>query len=184
MAPAGGPPEKFTPGDANLTVSLFTYVGAFSRGLDTLAHVLNKGAEHAAAKGETTAQMLDWRLIDDMLPLRAQVRTVCNFATQWPARAAGLALPADIDGDQGLPGLLADIAKAKAYLAELTAEQFTGADERTVTVNIGQEMTLPLAQWIPGFAMPNFYFHLSMAYAILRSRGVAVGKRDFFAGGL
>jgi hypothetical protein len=46
------------------------------------------------------------------------------------------------------------------------------------------EMTLPLAQWIPGFAMPNFYFHLSMAYAILRSRGVAVGKRDFFAGGL
>jgi uncharacterized protein len=167
-----------------MKADLFTYVGAFSRGLDSLAHVLAKGAEHAAGQGVSTAQMLDWRLIEDMHPLRAQVRTVCNFATQWPARAAGLPLPADVDGDQDLPGLLADIAKAKAYLAGLTAAQFEGADAREATVNIGQEMTLPLGQWIPGFAMPNFYFHLSMAYAILRARGVAVGKRDFFAGGL
>lgn len=167
-----------------MKADLFTYVGAFERGLDTLAHVLTKGAEFAVTQGASTSQMLDWRLLDDMSPLRAQVSTVCNFATQWPARAAGLPLPTDVDGDQDLPALFSDIAKAKAWLKDLTPDQFAGRDPEPATVSIGQEMTLPVGQWIPGFAMPNFYFHLSIAYAILRARGVQIGKRDFFAGGL
>jgi hypothetical protein len=64
-------------------------------------------------------------------------------------------------------------------------EQFAGRDAMPLTLDIGEiEPTLPIGQWVSGFATTNFYFHLSMAYAILRMKGVALGKRDFFAGGL
>lgn len=168
-----------------MKANLYTYVGVYSRGLDTLAHILAKGAEFAAAKGVSEAAMLDWRLADDMFPLRRQAQVVVDFSRQWPARAAGLDVPAALEGEPGLAELQAAIAAAKAYLTALKPAQFEGRDEVPLTINIGQmEPTFEVAQWIPGFATPNFYFHLSMAYAILRSKGVALGKRDFFAGGL
>lgn len=167
-----------------MKADLFTFVGAFSRGLDTLSHILTKGAEFAKETGVSEAEMLDWKLAPDMFGLRQQAHVVLQFATQWPARAAGLDVPAGPEGESSLADLQAMIAAAKAKLAALTPEQFAGRDDQPVTINIGQEMTFPVGQWLPGFAMPNFYFHLSMAYAILRQKGVALGKRDFFAGGL
>ena len=168
-----------------MKTDLFTYVGVFSRGLDTLAHVLNKAAEFAKEKGVSESELLDWRLAPDMFPLRQQAQTVIRFAGQWPARAAGLPEPADPADLESLAQLQEGIQKTKAALAALKSEQFAGRDEVPLTINIGQiEPTFPVAQWVPGFAVPNFYFHLSMAYAILRNRGVQLGKRDFFAGGL
>jgi uncharacterized protein len=164
--------------------NLYTYVGVFSRGLDTLAHILGKGAEFAKAQGASEDDMLEWRLAPDMFPLRQQAQTVIRFAGGWSARAAGTEMPADPDNLQTLADLRRGIEETKAQLAALKPEQFEGRDEVPQTINIGQEMTFPIGQWVPGFAMPNFYFHLSMAYAILRQRGVALGKRDFFAGGL
>ena len=168
-----------------MKTSLHTYVGMFSRGLDTLAHLLSKGDAFAKEQGVAEAEMLDWRLAPDMFNLRQQAQTVIRFSEQWPARAAGLEVPADRNDEPDLAGLRAQIEEAKARLAALKPEQFEGRDEATATINLGGiEPTFPMAQWVPGFAVPNFYFHLSMAYAILRNRGVPLGKRDLFAGGL
>ena len=80
-----------------MTVSLFTFVNLFYRQLDNAANVLAKGAEFARAEGVAAADMLDWRLIGDMAPLRFQLMVVCNFTRLWPARVAGLPLPAEIE---------------------------------------------------------------------------------------
>jgi hypothetical protein len=129
--------------------------------------------------------MLEWRLIEDMNPLRFQAYTCINFAKQWTARVADLPVPEDIAAGLDLAGIKAEIEAAKRWLAALKPEQFEGRDEAQLTVNLGQmEATLPAAQWLTGFATTNFYFHLSIAYAILRQRGAELGKRDMFAGGL
>ena len=169
-----------------MTVSLYTFVDLFSRQLGTLDRLLDKGAAHAEANGVSEVQMLDWRLIEDMQPLRFQAMVVCNFARQWPARAAGLPLPADVSVDLDLAGFKAAIADAKAYLAGLKPEQFAGRDHVPLTVQIGtgMEPTLPASQWLTVFATTNLYFHLSTAYAILRAKGVPIGKVDLFASGL
>ena len=168
-----------------MTVSLFTFVDLYAKGLSTLDHLLAKGAEFAASKGVSEADLLNWRLIDDMNPLSFQAIVVINFAKQWPARAAGLPVPENIAEDLDVAGYRAEIAKAKAYLAGLKAEQFAGREEAPVTFNLGMmEPTLPAAQWLTGFSTTNFYFHLSIAYAILRHKGVQIGKPDLFAGGL
>jgi hypothetical protein len=166
-------------------VNLYTFVDLYTGVLDTAAHILAKGADHARETGVTEAEMLDWRLIDDMQPLRFQVMVVCNFTRLWPARVAGLPLPAEIGADLDLAGFQAMIAEAKTYLETLMPEQFAGRDEVPLTVNIGQiEPTLPAARWLTGFATTNLYFHLSMAYAILRAKGVPIGKIDLFPTGL
>ncbi|HXC55660.1 MAG TPA: DUF1993 domain-containing protein [Rhizomicrobium sp.] len=169
-----------------MTVNLFTFVDLYSRTLTTLSHILTKGAEHAKAQGASEQEMLDWRLIGDMQPLRFQIAVVCNFSRQWTARVAGLPLPADIADSLGLDALQAEIAAAKAYLAGLKPEQFAGRDDvpLKVTIGTGMEPTLPAGQWLSVFATTNLYFHLSTAYGILRSKGVPIGKIDLFAGGL
>jgi hypothetical protein len=165
---------------------LYTFVGLYDRGLTTLAHVLDKGVELARSKGASEAVLLEWRLIEDMNPLRFQAFVCINFAKQWTARAAGLPSPEDIASDLDLAGLKAEIEAAKRWLAGLRPEQFEGRDDVPLTVMLGtgMEPTLPAAQWLTVFATTNFYFHLSIAYAILRARGADLGKRDMFAAGL
>jgi hypothetical protein len=164
---------------------LYSFVGLYSQGLESLAHILRKGAEHGAATGASEAEMLAWRLAEDMFPLRRQAQVVCDLATRWPARAAGLPVPPALEGESSLSELQAAIVNGRAFLKDLKPEQFDGRDDVALTVNIGElEPTLPVGQWIAGFTTTNFYFHLSMAYAILRMKGAPLGKRDLFAGGL
>ena len=170
-----------------MPVNLYTFVDLYSRALDTAAHILAKGAAHAAANGVSEREMLDWSLIGDMQPLRFQVMVVCNFARQWPARVAGLDVPADYVAELDLAGFQAAIAEAKAYLAGLTPEQFADRDDVALTFAIGDgelKPTLPAGRWLSVFATTNLYFHLSTAYGILRSRGVPIGKVDLVAAGL
>ena len=169
-----------------MTVNLYSFVDLYARGLDAAAHLVTRGAEFAKANGASETEMLDWRLIDDMQPLRFQVMVVCNFARQWPARVAGLPVPAEIGDDLDLAGFQAAIAEAKTYMAGLTPTQFEGRDDVPLTFTIGTGMTptLPSGQWLRVFATTNFYFHLSTAYGILRARGVQLGKADLFAAGL
>ena len=166
-------------------VNLFTFVDLFDRQLGTLNHLIGKGADFCKAQGEPEAAFLDWRLIEDMAPFRFQAMVVCNFTRLWPARVLGLPVPAEIGADLDLAGFKAAIADSKAYLAGLTAEQFAGRDDVPLTYQLmpGMEPTLPSSQWLTVFANTNIYFHLSMAYAILRAKGVQIGKPDVFAGG-
>ena len=169
-----------------MTVSLFTFVDLFSRALGTADHLLTKGAAHAEEQGGRGEDILDWRLIGDMHPLRFQVMTVCNFAQQWPARVAGLPVPEAVGDTLDLAGLKAAIAQARAFLGGLKPEQFEGRDAAPLTFGIGPslEPTLESGRWLTVFAATNLNFHLSMAYAILRAKGVPLGKVDLFATGL
>lgn len=169
-----------------VTTSLHTFVELFSRNLATLEHVLDKGAAFAAGQGVSADQMLEWRLIDDMNPLRFQANIVINFSKQWVARAAGLEVPASTADNLDLAGLKAEIASARAWLAGVTAESLAAREDVLMKVMLGNgfEPELSAAQWVTGFAATNIYFHLSMAYAILRARGAPLGKLDLFAAGL
>jgi hypothetical protein len=169
-----------------MTVSLFTFVDLFDRQVATASSLLAKGAAHAKAAGVSEAQMLEWRLIEDMAPLGFQLMVVCNFSRLWPARVAGLPLPAEVAADLDVAGFQTALADARAYLAALKPEQFAGCDDvpLTVTIGNGMEPTLPSGQWLTVFATTNLYFHLSTAYGILRAHGVQIGKIDLFATGL
>jgi hypothetical protein len=169
-----------------MAVNLFTFIDLFKRQIVTLDHLLTKGEEFAKANGDSEADMLGWRLIEDMQPLAFQAMVLCNFTRQWPARVAGLPVPAEVSADLSLTEFRSAIADAKSYLEALTPEQFAGRDDVPLTVTIGNGMspTLPSGQWLTVFAATNLYFHLSTAYDILRSKGVQIGKIDLFAGGL
>ena len=170
-----------------MTTNLFTFVGLYRRIVRNTAHVLRKGAAHAQATGVSTDEMLDWRLIDDMQPLRFQVSVVCNFSKQWTARVAALSVPDDISVDLDLDGLFAALSASEQFLDALTPEQFAGRDEVPLKVAIAggaMEPTIPAAQWLTIFATTNLYFHMATAYDILRSRGAPLGKADLFTDGL
>jgi len=168
-------------------VNLFNFVDLYSRALMTTSHLLDKGTEYAAASGVSKRDMLDWRLIDDMRPLCFQIMVVCNFAQQWPARVAGIAVPPDITDTLTVAEFQASLSSAKQFLSELLPEQFAGRDNVPVKFAIGDgtlEPTLPAGQWLTVFATTNLYFHLSTTYGILRAKGVPLGKVDLFASGL
>ena len=169
-----------------MTVALFTFVDLFARTVTTADHLLTKGAAHAEGLGGGGEDVLDWRLIGDMHPLRFQLMVVCNFAQQWPARVAGLPVPESVGDQLDVAGLKAALAEAKAFLAGLRAEQFEGRDAIPLAFSIGpgMEPTLESGRWLTVFVATNLNFHLSMTYAILRAKGVSLGKLDLFAGGL
>jgi len=168
-----------------VTTNLFSFIDLFSRQVATAQHLLAKGVEHAKATGVSEADMLGWRLIEDMQPLAFQLTVVCNFSQAWPARVAGLPVPAEV-ADLDVAGFQAALAAAKAWLAARTPEEFADRDDVPLTymIGTGMEPTLPSGQWLRVFATTNIYFHLSTAYGILRSKGAPIGKIDMFAGGL
>jgi uncharacterized protein len=166
-------------------VDLYTFVGMFSRAVGTAVHILDKGVAFAQANGVSEAEMLEWRLAEDMFPLRRQLHIVIDFPKTWMARAIGQEPPAQIEGETTVAQLRDALAGTQAWLAALKPEQFAGRDDVPQTVNLGQiEPTFSTAQWVTGFATTNLLFHLSIAYAILRHKGVQLGKADLFAGGL
>lgn len=169
-----------------MTVNLYTFVGLYDRALITAKHLLDKGIEHAADNGATETEVLNWRLIDDMKPLSFQLMVVVNFAGQWPARVADLPVPEAIGADLDAREFKGAIANARDFLAALRPEQFEGRDAVPLTFRISEQLepTLPSGQWLTVFANTNLYFHLSIAYGILRAHGVTIGKTDLFAGGL
>ena len=172
---------------SSMTVSLHNFVDMYARALATADHLLTKGVAHAVAAGGAEGDVLGWRLVDDMNPLSFQLEVVVNFSRNWIARAAGLPLPATINGaDLSVEQFHAEIASARSFLDGISAEHLAGRDEAAVTFKIGEimEPTLPAAQWITGFATTNIMFHLSIAYAILRVQGVPLGKIDMFPTGL
>jgi hypothetical protein len=166
-----------------MRIRAFTFVDLYDRALDSASHLLDKGVAFARERGVAESDMLDWRLIDDMQPLRFQLMVVANFAGQWPARVAGLPVPETVGADMSAEQFQAAFRRAKAQLAALTADAFEGRDEVPITFRIGDDLepTMPAGQWLAVFATTNLHFHLSTAYGILRSRGVAIGKVDLFA---
>jgi len=169
-----------------MTISLFSFVDLYRRQIDTATHLLNKAVAFATETGISEADMLGWRLADDMHPLGFQLMVVTNFTRSWTARVAGLPVTDGIESTIDVAGFQAALAESRAFLKTLTAEQFAGRDDVPLTVKLGETMepTLPAAQWLSVFATTNIHFHTSMVYAILRMKGVKLGKLDLFSSGI
>jgi uncharacterized protein len=170
---------------ARMHVDLYAgSVGVFGRGLGGLAAVLRKAEAHVAATPLSEAELLHARLYPNMYPFYRQVQIACNFAHEAPARIAELPIPGSIDQETSFAELTRNLSQVRAFLKTLSPEQLADRDTQPITFPVGAEtMTLPVSQYVLGFAVPNFYFHNVTAYAILRSIGVDLGKRDYFGMG-
>ena len=148
--------------------------------LGALSGVLDKAAAFAAAKKIDPSVLLQARLAPDMFPLARQVQIACDFAKGPAARLAGIEVPKWDDNEASFDQLKARIAKTVEYVKGFAPAQIDGSETREVAITVGgQPMTFNGLDYLLGFAMPNFYFHVTTAYAILRHNGVEVGKRDY-----
>lgn len=159
-------------------------IPSFEIGLNALSAILDKAQAHAEAKRFDPAVLLNTRLFPDMFPLTRQVQIACDQAKNGGARLAGTEPPKHEDNEKTLAELKARIAKTVAFVKTLDAAQIDGAADREITFPLGPQNKghMKGADYLNHFVLPNFYFHLSTAYGILRHCGVELGKRDFLAG--
>jgi hypothetical protein len=155
-------------------------VSVYQRMLGNLDAILEKGAAFAAErKIDPNALLLD-RLSPDMFTLTKQVQVASDMAKGTVARLAGVDAPKFEDTETTFEQLRARVAKTLAFLAELKPAQFEGSEDKDITLPIGgQSLQFKGYDYLMGFGTPNVYFHITMAYALLRHNGVAIGKRDF-----
>src|SRR5271170_4800030 len=155
-------------------------IPALMRGLTNLSAILDKAAAHAAAKKFDSVVLAQTRLFPDMHPLVRQVQIACDTAKGAAARLAGIEPPKHEDNEVTFADLKARIAKTLDFVKSINAAQLKGAESRNI------EIKFPNGSWkftgigyLTDFVLPNFYFHVSMVYALLRKSGVEVGKADF-----
>jgi hypothetical protein len=152
----------------------------FEIGLNALSGVLDKAAAFAAAKKLDAAVLLGYRLAPDMFALARQVQTACDQAKNGAARLAGVEAPKFEDNVTGLDQLKARIAKTVAFLKTLDGKAIDASADREITFPLGPNKGQMMGgDYLNHFVLPNFYFHLTAAYAIARHCGVELGKRDF-----
>lgn len=152
----------------------------FVRMLGNLSGVLDKGAAYAAARKIEPSVLVNARLFPDMLPLGAQVRIAGDFAKGAVARLTGNEPPRYEDNETTLDELKARVARTIEYVQPFRPEQFEGAETRIVTMKMrGEEKQFDGTTYLATIVLPNFYFHLTTAYDILRHNGVEIGKRDY-----
>jgi hypothetical protein len=156
----------------------------FEIGLNALSALLDKAAEYAAAKKIDPAVLLNSRLSVDMYPLVRQIQIVTDQAKNGSARLAGVEPPRYEDNETTIEELKARLAKTAAYLKTLDPKQIDAAGDREITFPLGptNKGHMRGADYLYHFSLPNFYFHRTAAYAILRHCGVEIGKRDFIGG--
>jgi hypothetical protein len=161
-----------------------TSVPVFVHFLKSLSGILKKAEAHCEAKKIDPAVMLGMRLYPNMLALTRQVQIATDTAKGAGARLAGIAVPSFADEEQTFEELQARLTKTIAFLDSLKPEQFTDAATRAVSLKAGgKEFNFTGANYLDQWAKPNFYFHVTTAYAILRNNGVELGKPDFLSGG-
>ena len=152
----------------------------FANMLRNLSAILDKAQAHAEAKKLDPTTLPASRLIADMLPLSRQVQIACDSAKGAVARLAGVEIPKHEDTEQTFAELKARIAKTLDFIESVPAAKVDGSEEREVVIKLrGQDVKFSGLQYLQGFALPNFYFHVVTAYDILRSNGVELGKRDY-----
>jgi len=155
-------------------------VPVFSRGLQQLAHVLDKGLAHAKDTGIDPDTLVGARLAPDMFTLAGQVQSASDAAKLGTARIAGLTAPAFADDETTYTQLQERVAKTIAWLKTVDRSAIDGHEDRVVTIKVrGEEMQLPAQPYCLQFSLPNFFFHVTTAYDVLRHSGVPVGKRDY-----
>lgn len=155
-------------------------VPVFVHSLGALSKILDKAEAQAEQRKIAPAVLAQLRLIADMLPLWRQVTIACDHAKGAAARLAGLEVPSFPDAEMTIPELKDRIGATLAFLATIPDAAFEQAGTRTINLRAGgRDLSFPAGQYLYGYAIPNFYFHMTTAYAILRANGFAIGKTDF-----
>ena len=155
-------------------------VPVFGRMLGNLGSWLEKAEAHAAAKKFESSVYLGSRLVPDMLPFTKQIQIACDAAKFGVARLAGVEAPKFEDNETSIAELRERIRKTIAYVQSVPAEQIDGTDAKDVVVpRRDGSMTLKGEIYLKHFVLPNFFFHVTTAYALLRHNGVELGKSDY-----
>ncbi len=155
-------------------------VATYDRFLGALAHLLTKAETHCTAKKIAPEALTAFRLFPDMYPLTKQVQLACDFAARAVARLAGDEPQSFPDTETTFAELQARIAAARAYIAGFGAERLVDAATRDITLKLRHgEMTMTGQVYLNAFSMPQFFFHMTTVYNILRHNGIEVGKLDF-----
>jgi len=148
--------------------------------LANLSAILDKVAAHAEAKKIDQSIFVNGRLTPDMFPLSRQVQIATDMVKGCAARLAGIEVPSYEDNESSFSELQARIEKTKIFLESVSAGQIDGSEDRKITVKFGSRELNFLGQaYLFDFVIPNFHFHLSTTYAILRHHGVEIGKKDY-----
>lgn len=165
-----------------MTISMFSMtVPFYARMLTNLSHVLSKAEAWAIEHKIDPAVLLNDRLAPDMLTMKRQVQIATDHAKGAAARLGGVDVPSFPDSEESFAELQSRIVKVRDFILSVPQAGFDGSETRDITLKVGPEqMTFPGAQYLQGFSLPNFYFHMTTAYAILRHNGVPLGKGDFF----
>jgi uncharacterized protein len=155
-------------------------VPVFSQILRALDSILTKASAHAEAKKVAPDVMLGLRLAPDMFGLARQVQIACDFAKNTSGRLAGVELPKFSDDEKTFEELHARIAKTLNFIESLPAAAFAGAESRSIEFPMrAKPHAMQGDAYLNTFALPNFYFHVTAAYAILRANGLDIGKGDY-----
>ncbi|MDB5978855.1 MAG: hypothetical protein JWR07_5615 [Nevskia sp.] len=155
-------------------------VPVFIRYLGNLRAILEKAASHAEAKKIDPATLVGSRLYPDMAPLSRQIQLASDMAKSAPSRLAGVEPPKFEDTESTFPQLLERIDKTVAHLKSFKIEQIDGSEQRPINLKTANgPLTLNGLPYLTQFLLPNFLFHVTTAYGILRHNGVELGKADY-----
>jgi hypothetical protein len=158
-----------------------TSVPVFKQLLNSLSIILTKAEAYATEKKFKPTVLLEARLCPDMFPLNRQVQIATDFARSVSARLAGVEVPAYDDNEQTFAELQARIGKTLSFIESLTPTQFEGSETREIVLRPGtpKEKKIVGHTYLFNYGVPQFLFHVTTAYAILRHNGLKVGKGDF-----
>lgn len=164
-----------------MTISVYDVtVPVFARMLTNLLAIMDKAEANAAERKFDTKVFSDMRLAPDMIPFRGQVMIATDHVKGCVSRLAGREIPSWPDTEHSFEELRARLIKALDLLATIKPEDLAGSESRDVTLKLGgQDVTMSGLTYVTERALPNFFFHITTAYAILRHGGVPVGKRDY-----
>ncbi|HEX8955423.1 MAG TPA: DUF1993 domain-containing protein [Burkholderiaceae bacterium] len=155
-------------------------IPVFTRALNNLSAILNKGAAHAEARKIDPSVFINSRLAPDMFALARQVQIATDVVKGCAARLAQVDVPSFADTEASFPELQERIAKTLAFLNSITEAQLEGSESKTVSLKIrGNDVEMKGLPYLNGFVLPNLFFHVTTAYAILRHNGVELGKSDY-----
>ena len=164
-----------------MSISMYQVsVPRFVNILGNLSNILDKAQAHVDAKKLDVATLTSYRLFPDMLPMSSQVQIACDSAKRVVSLLSGVEAPVYEDNEKTLADLKARIAKTVAFIQSVPAGKIDGTDDKEIVIKRGDKETRYKGmQFLLGHALPNFYFHVTTAYNILRHNGIEIGKRDY-----
>ena len=165
-----------------MTISLYAAsIPVLKQMLSSLSDILHKAEAHAGSKSIEPNALLQARLFPDMFALCRQVQIAADFARGIAARLAGAEVPKYADNEQSFADLQALLSKSLAFIDSFTPEQINGQEDREIITRAGtpKEKRFNAQAYLLSYGLPQFFFHVTTAYALLRHNGVEVGKRDY-----